>query len=336
MDGFCRMRSCASLIRSSRSPNFVAPVGQISAHAVCLPASHAIRAHNAFAHPRIQRVPFVLRLGKRAGHHAIAAADALPDVVDDGALLCLMKGANRTSRRASGMLAVHAQPTHELVVLGQNDRVFMFRLHRLRRYCVVVRQFVLLRAGLLHTACNRCTSSRHTAGPYSWKLLLVSSQARLPFQWNEVRGRLYAADGTDLETAQNSFGRANCEERAGSGVVSIRTRQGCSILEKRAGEETSRLATDRPSFGSVRRIEPDIFILTLTPSSAAARQFVARAAARRAPEPGTANRYFCRLRMYDTTIFTWSGGRALHRGGVLCLLRNVLGQVVIRRLLGVV
>src|SRR5450631_441451 len=33
------MRSCASLIRSSRSPNFVAPVGQISAHAVALPAT---------------------------------------------------------------------------------------------------------------------------------------------------------------------------------------------------------------------------------------------------------------------------------------------------------
>ncbi len=33
------MRSCASLMRSSRSPNFVAPVGQISAHAVCLPAA---------------------------------------------------------------------------------------------------------------------------------------------------------------------------------------------------------------------------------------------------------------------------------------------------------
>src|SRR5271157_825247 len=33
------MRSCASLMRSSRSPNFVAPVGQISAHAVCLLAA---------------------------------------------------------------------------------------------------------------------------------------------------------------------------------------------------------------------------------------------------------------------------------------------------------
>jgi hypothetical protein len=39
VDGFWRIRSCASRMRSSRSPNFVAPVGQISAQAVCLPAT---------------------------------------------------------------------------------------------------------------------------------------------------------------------------------------------------------------------------------------------------------------------------------------------------------
>jgi hypothetical protein len=83
-----------------------------------LAGEYAIRAHNAFADPRIQRVPFVLRLGERAGDHAIAAANALPDVVYDGAFLCLMESANGTSRRARGMLAVHAQPAHKLVVLG--------------------------------------------------------------------------------------------------------------------------------------------------------------------------------------------------------------------------
>jgi len=39
---------------------------------------------------------------------------------------------------------------------------------------------------------------------------------------------------------------------------------------KRTGGEAFRLATDRPGFRFVRRIEPDIPILTLTPSPAAA------------------------------------------------------------------
>jgi hypothetical protein len=45
------------------------------------------------------------------------------------------------------MLTVHAQPPHELVVLGQNDGVFVFGLDGLRGYLIVIRQFVLLRAG---------------------------------------------------------------------------------------------------------------------------------------------------------------------------------------------
>src|ERR1035437_6846114 len=48
-----------------------------------LAGNQPVRAHRAFADPRIQRVPFVLGLGKRAGHHAIGPADTLPDVVYD-------------------------------------------------------------------------------------------------------------------------------------------------------------------------------------------------------------------------------------------------------------
>src|SRR5208282_2105389 len=111
-----------------------------------LAGNYAIRAHNALAYPRIQRLPFVLRLGKRTRHHAIPAANAFPDVVHDWTLFGFMESAHWTNRRASRMLAVHAQPPHELVVFGQNHRVFMCRLHRLGGYLVVIRQFVLLRA----------------------------------------------------------------------------------------------------------------------------------------------------------------------------------------------
>src|SRR5208282_3849337 len=62
-----------------------------------LAGSDAVRAHNAFADARIQRLPFIFRLAKHAGHHAIAAADTFPDVVDDGTCLCLMEGANGTN-----------------------------------------------------------------------------------------------------------------------------------------------------------------------------------------------------------------------------------------------
>jgi hypothetical protein len=56
-----------------------------------------------------------------------------------------MEGSNRANRGASRMLAVHAQPAHELLLFGENNGVFMFRLHRLGGYLIVVRQLVLLR-----------------------------------------------------------------------------------------------------------------------------------------------------------------------------------------------
>src|SRR5208282_2425790 len=72
--------------------------------------------------------------------------NALPDVVNDGALFCLMEGAHGANRRARWFFTVHAQPAHEFVVLGENDRIFMCRLHRLGCYFLVVGQLVLLRA----------------------------------------------------------------------------------------------------------------------------------------------------------------------------------------------
>ncbi len=110
--------------------------------------NHAVRAHNAFAHSRIQRIPFVFRLGKRARYHAVPAADALPDVVYDRAFLRLVERTHWTSRGASRMLTVHAQPAHELIVLGHDDRILVFRLRRLCCYRVVIGQLVLFRAGL--------------------------------------------------------------------------------------------------------------------------------------------------------------------------------------------
>ena len=120
---------------------------------------HAIRAHNALADPGIPRVPLVLWLVERAGHHAIPATNTLPDVVYDWAFLCLMEGSNWASRCASWMLAMHAEPPHEFVVPGHDDGVLMFRLHRLGCYFVVVGQLILLRArtlALFATDAHRC------------------------------------------------------------------------------------------------------------------------------------------------------------------------------------
>ena len=207
-----------------------------------LAGHHAVRAHNAFADSRIQRVPFVLGLGKRAGRHAIAAADTLPDVVDDRTLLGLMHGADGTNRRASRMLTVHAQAAHEFVVLGENDRVFMLRLHRFGCHFVVVGQLVLLGAGAFTLLCSRCTSSRHTAGPYSSKLLLIARACAVtaPFP----AGQSPATTRNRLGNRTEQHWRANAGKGTGSGVVCIRTRGGCS----RWGSEPGRRVP--PGYGS--------------------------------------------------------------------------------------
>ena len=100
---------------------------------------------------------------------------------------------------------------------------------------------------------------------------------------------------TGLGTVQNTFGGADHKERTESGEVCTRTR-GTVLCGKANRGEVFRLATDRPGFRSVRRIEPDTPILTLTPSSVAVRKFVT-AAMRKEEQPLTAaNDYFCRLR----------------------------------------
>src|SRR5271167_4716661 len=58
--------------------------------------------------------------------------------------------------------------------------------------------------------------------------------ARLAFQWNEIRGRRTLRRNRPGNRTEQLW-RANCEEKTGSGVVSIRTRQGCSILESEQG-----------------------------------------------------------------------------------------------------
>src|SRR5271166_3750775 len=139
-----------------------------------LPRNHTVRTHNAFAHAWIQRTPFVLGLRERAGHHAIAAADALPYVVDDRTLFGFVECSHRTDRRAGWSLAVHAQSAHELVVLGHDDRVLMFRLHRLGRYPIVVGQLILLCACgftlLAADAHGRVIQQRLTHGNFSLAL----------------------------------------------------------------------------------------------------------------------------------------------------------------------
>ena len=72
------------------------------------------------------------------------------------------------------MLTVHAQPAHEFVLLGQNDRVFMFRLHGLGGYRVVIGQLVLLRAGTFTLLATNAHGTRRTAEPCSWKLILAA------------------------------------------------------------------------------------------------------------------------------------------------------------------
>ncbi len=115
-----------------------------------------------------------------------------------------MEGAHGTNRRASGMLTVHAQPAHEFVVLGQNDGVFMFRLHRLGGYSVVVPQLVLLRAAsftLFATDAHGCViQQRFTHG----KLLLVAPKQDFRSSGMKYGGMKYegnvCGDEADLET----------------------------------------------------------------------------------------------------------------------------------------
>src|ERR1041384_4051888 len=91
LSGLARSRAFASSISSSRSPNFVAPVGQTVAQAVANPA--AIRS--------LQSV------------HAIAAAHALIFVVQDWAIRRLNQRPNRTHGRARRCVAVHAHLANE-------------------------------------------------------------------------------------------------------------------------------------------------------------------------------------------------------------------------------
>jgi hypothetical protein len=60
-----------------------------------------------------------------------------------------MKGADRAYRGACWLIAMHAKPAHEFVILGENDRIFVFGLNCLRRNRVIVGEVVLLRTGAL-------------------------------------------------------------------------------------------------------------------------------------------------------------------------------------------
>ena len=83
------------------------------------------------------------------GRHAVTAANALPHVVDHRPLFSLVEGPHRADRGTGGVLAVHAQPPHELVAVSQDGGVFVLRLLLLGGNAVVVGELVLGSAGLL-------------------------------------------------------------------------------------------------------------------------------------------------------------------------------------------
>jgi hypothetical protein len=75
---------------------------------------------------------------------------------------------------------MHAEAAHELVVLGQNHCVFMFRLHRTL---------------------------------YSWELLLAPKR---DFRSSGIRYEMNAhCGGTGLGTVQNSFGEPTVKRKPG-------------------------------------------------------------------------------------------------------------------------
>src|SRR5271166_3610597 len=114
-----------------------------------LSGGNAVRAHNAFAHPRIQRSPFVLGLAEGTGGHAVTASDALPHVVDHGAFWRLVEGSDGADRGTGGMFAMHAQAAHELVAAGHDGGVLVLRLLLFGGDGIVVGELVLGGAGLL-------------------------------------------------------------------------------------------------------------------------------------------------------------------------------------------
>ncbi len=110
--------------------------------------SHALAAHDAFAHAGNGFFPFILGHAKRAGRHAIAASHALALVVGNRAESRFLQRADGADRSAGRVVAVHAQLAHELVVLGQDGSVFVGRRYLLGRNLIVVRQAVFGGAGL--------------------------------------------------------------------------------------------------------------------------------------------------------------------------------------------
>jgi hypothetical protein len=59
-------------------------------------------------------------------------------------------------------------------------------------------------------------------------------QAGFPFQWKKVRDKR-ALSRNRLGNLAEQLRRADRKKKTGSGVVSIRTREGCSILESEQG-----------------------------------------------------------------------------------------------------
>jgi hypothetical protein len=94
-------------------------------------------------------MPLVLWLREGTGHHAVTAANALPNVVNYGTVGGLMKRPDRTNRGAGRMFAMHAKPAHEFVLFGKDDGIFMFRLHRFGSYFIAIGQLVLFRTSHL-------------------------------------------------------------------------------------------------------------------------------------------------------------------------------------------
>jgi hypothetical protein len=100
-----------------------------------------------------------------------------------------MHGADGTNRRASWVLTVHAQATHEFVVLGENDREFMLRLHRFGGHFVAVGQLVLLGAAaftLFATNAQRRVIQQGLTHGNCSSLFLAAIDSALGFGWRSA------------------------------------------------------------------------------------------------------------------------------------------------------
>ena len=128
-------------LRGTRGTNFGARC--------LLPLRDTVRTHDAFLYFREQFPPLIFRNAEGARDHAVTASHALGWIVSDRPQSGLLESADRANRSARRILAVHAEPAHELVIPGKNAGQLVCGLKLLAGDGVVVGEVISHGASLL-------------------------------------------------------------------------------------------------------------------------------------------------------------------------------------------